>query len=45
MGDAEVFDIYPYADMRTKNFYNRYMRGELLDSDWVNPTDFEYTDE
>ena len=43
IGDGDVFDIYPYADMRTKNFYDRYMRGELLNSDWVNPTDFEFT--
>ena len=43
LGDGEIFDIYPYADIRTKNFYDRYMKGELLDSDWVNPTDFEDT--
>ena len=41
LGDGEIFDIYPYADIRIKNFYDRYMKGELLDSDWVNPTDFE----
>ena len=42
LGDTKIFDDYPYADMRTKNFYSRYMKGELLDSDWVNPTDFEF---
>ena len=27
--------------MKTKNFYDRYMGGELLESNWVNPSDFE----
>ena len=41
LGNGDVFDNYPYAEKRTRDFYNRYMRGELLDSDWVNPTDFD----
>ena len=38
---GEIFDNYTYAEKRTRNFYERYMNGESLDSDWVNPTDFE----
>jgi hypothetical protein len=41
ISDGEIFDNYTYAEKRTRNFYERYMNGESLDSDWVNPTDFE----
>jgi arylsulfatase A-like enzyme len=40
-GNGHVFDAYPYADESSKNFYERYMRGEKINSSWVNPTDFE----
>ena len=43
LGNGNIFDNYPYAEKRTRDFYNRYMSGELLDSDWVNPTDFDST--
>jgi arylsulfatase A-like enzyme len=38
-----IFDKYPYAEERTRDFYNRYMRGEVRKSDagWVDTTDFE----
>lgn len=38
---GDLFDNYRYAEERTRNFYYQYMKGESLDSDWVNPTDFE----
>ena len=41
LGNGEIFDNYIYAENRTRNFYNRHMSGELLDSNWVNPSDFE----
>jgi arylsulfatase A-like enzyme len=41
IGNGNIFDNYIYAEKRTRNFYKRYMSGELLDSDWVNSTDFE----
>ena len=41
LGNGEIFDNYIYAEKRTRNFYNRHMSGELLDSNWVNPSDFE----
>ena len=41
MGNGDIFDEYPYADDKDRNFYNRYMAGEKLNPDWVEPTDFE----
>jgi len=40
-GKGHVFDEYPYADASGSNFYERYMKGEKLNTGWVNPTDFE----
>ena len=40
-GEGDIFDNYIYAEKRTRNFYERFMNGESLDSDWVNPSDFE----
>jgi hypothetical protein len=41
LGNGEIFEQFPYADNRTKNFHQRYMAGEQLQAGWVNPTDFE----
>lgn len=40
---GEVFDRYPYAEARVRNFYERYMKGELsrAAAGWVDSTDFE----
>ena len=40
-GRGDVFDKYIYADETTRNFYERFMRGEKLKAGWVNPSDFE----
>ena len=42
-GNGHVFDDYPYADGKTKDFYERYKNGELdrKAAGWVNPSDFE----
>ncbi len=40
-GRGHVFDEYPYADERQRNFYERFMKGEKLTAGWVNPSDFE----
>lgn len=40
-GRGSIFDSYPYAEERVKNFYERYMQGEKLQAGWVNPSDFE----
>jgi N-sulfoglucosamine sulfohydrolase len=38
---GQRFDEYIYADPRTRNFYERFMRGEPVKAGWVNPSDFE----
>jgi hypothetical protein len=40
-GRGEIFDRYLYADETTRNFYERFMRGEKLNPGWVNSSDFE----
>lgn len=42
-GEGYIFDEYPYADKKTRNFYERYKAGKLTkyDAHWVNPSDFE----
>jgi len=44
-GQGHVFDDYPYANVKTSHFYERYERGELDEkaAGWVNPSDFEDT--
>ena len=43
MGNGSVFDEYPYSHDRHRDFYNRFMNGDILSSEagWVNPDDFE----
>jgi N-sulfoglucosamine sulfohydrolase len=41
LGNGEVFDRYPYANAATRNFYERYLRGEKVRAGWVNESDFE----
>ena len=41
LGKGAIFDRYVYADESTRNFYERFMRGEKLKAGWVEPTDFE----
>lgn len=43
LGQGQVFEQYPYADERTRNFYERYRKGESLKAGWVSPSDFEKT--
>ena len=40
-GKGDVFDEYPYADTKNRNFYERYMKGEKINAGWVSPTDFQ----
>ncbi len=44
-GRGEIFDKYPYAQANTRNFYERYMRGEKIRAGWVNRTDFQKVDD
>lgn len=41
--NGHVFDEYPYAQEQHRDFYNRYMRGEIKEhsTKWVNESDFE----
>jgi N-sulfoglucosamine sulfohydrolase len=43
LGNGDIFDKYPYAHPVSRDFYNRYMRGEIRNhiTNWVSPTDFE----
>jgi len=42
-GQGDVFDRYMYAEKKTRDFYNRYLKGEVhrKDAGWVDSTDFE----
>lgn len=42
-GQGHLFDEYPIHTDKTRNFHERFLKGELGKSDagWVNPTDFE----
>ena len=41
LGQGDVFDRYPFAFEGIRNFYERYHRGEKMDTGWVEPSDFE----
>lgn len=41
LGNGEVFDKYEYAHPETRNFYERFMKGEKMKTGWVNDSDFE----
>jgi len=40
-GNGHIFEDYLYADEKTRNFYERYMNGEEMNTGWVNASDFE----
>lgn len=40
-GRGDVFDRYPIAIPESRNFHERFMRGENPTAGWVNPGDFE----
>ena len=40
-GRGAIFERYLYADEETRNFYERFTRGEKLKAGWVNESDFE----
>jgi arylsulfatase A-like enzyme len=43
LGKGDIFDRYPYADNTVKDFYNRFIKGEIYrkSAGWVDSTDFE----
>lgn len=40
-GKGDVFDKYPYANEKVRNYYNRYMKGKKIAAHWISLTDFE----
>ena len=40
-GRGEVFERYPIAIEESRNFYERWKRGEPVKAGWVSPSDFE----
>ncbi len=45
-GEGDVFDTYLYSDKKSQKFYEKFMKGEELNTGWVNDSDFEkITDE
>jgi arylsulfatase A-like enzyme len=42
LGNGDVFDEYPYANARERNFYSQYIDDPTsVRAGWVNPSDFE----
>ncbi len=42
-GNGDIFDKYPYASETVRDFYNRYIKGEISRkaAGWIDSTDFE----
>lgn len=43
LGNGDIFDDYIFSDPTWRNFYERFMKGEVTPQDvpWVEPSDFE----
>jgi len=43
VGNGDIFDKYPYASETVRNYYNRYVKGDITrkSAAWVDSTDFE----
>lgn len=41
LGRGRIFDEYPTADAGVRGFYERHRQGEVMKTDWINPSDFE----
>jgi len=40
-GKGYLFDQYPYGEPRVINFYERFMKGEKIKTNWVRDSDYE----
>jgi N-sulfoglucosamine sulfohydrolase len=40
-GKGYLYDQYPYAEEKVRNFYERFTKGEKIKANWINETDFE----
>lgn len=43
-GKGYLFDQYPYAPEKMRNFYERFKKGEKMEAGWLNKSDFEPSD-
>ncbi len=43
LGNGDLFDAYPYSEEKGRDFYYRYLKGEISrkSAGWVDSTDFE----
>jgi arylsulfatase A-like enzyme len=41
VGRGAEYEAHPSADVQRRGFYERHLRGEKLNANWVTPTDFE----
>ncbi len=41
LGFPDIFDQYQFAEPKRRNYYERFMKGELDKVGWVNETDYE----
>ena len=41
LGNGDIFDSYPYAPERVRDYYNRLMSGEDVPAGWINKSDIE----
>jgi hypothetical protein len=43
LGNGKIFDEYPHSNPNNRGFYERFMRGERINANWVLDSDFETT--
>jgi hypothetical protein len=41
LGDGDRFDAFPYADPTTRQFHERFLRGEPVRAGWINDRDYD----
>ena len=41
VGRGAEYEAHPSADVQRRGFYERHLRGEKIDANWVTPSDFE----
>ena len=41
LGNGDIFDHFEYSG-KVKNYYSRYLKGEKVQADWVNESDYDY---
>ncbi|MEX0323052.1 MAG: sulfatase [Puniceicoccaceae bacterium] len=44
-GNGDIFDNYPYADPRLRNYYDKFMQGTAPEARWINASDVQPVEE